>query len=352
MTMYKAKRIFCVEDTKEFTPKLLKMEHRRYVKGFIRLGHDVQVFGYRNAFFSAGPILSARCARKWCKTHIVDELLTKQIKNYEPDIIIVRFAGYLDVQTIKTMRQAAPNAFFVGMDTDPWPEFQGCRLQMGAELDLMVINYEGRWMDSYRQAGARCSFIAFNCDPDIERRYDVGNEWRSDILFTGHEKLARKYPTENIRYRLISKMATMPNCALYGCCGNPRIGGMQYLYAISGAKIGLSVNAVNDIRLYHSDRPTTYLSCGTFVLAKRVPDTDLLFKDGVHLKYFDTVDEFFELADWYLKHDDERKKIAETGMQYAHAEFNCVKMAGYVLDLIEKGSYTAPWGHFAVSGRH
>jgi len=343
MQSKKLKRIFCVLDTKEFTPKLLKTEHRRYMKGFIRLGHDVQAFGYRNAFHQAGPLMSTRWARKWCKTHIVDELLAKQIKNYEPDIIIVRFAGSLDVQTIKTMRQAAPNAFFVGMDTDPWPEFQGCRLQMGAALDLMITTYEGRWMDSYKKAGAHCVFMPFNCDPDIEHRYDVSEQWKSDILFTGHEKISRKYPTDNIRYQLISKTATMPNCALYGCCGNHRIGGMQYLYAISGAKIGLSVNAANDIRFYHSDRPTTYLSCGTFVLAKRVPDTDLLFKDGVHLKYFDTVDEFFELAEWYLKHDEERKKIADAGMHYAHAEFNCVKTAQYVLDMIEKGKYHAPW---------
>jgi hypothetical protein len=347
--MSKSKRIFCVEDTKEFTPKFLKMEHRRYVKGLTRLGHDVQVFGYRNAFYYAGPILSARFMRDWCKTHRVDELLATQIKSYNPDIVIVRFAGYLDTQTISVMRQAAPNAFIVGMDTDPWPEFQGCRLQMGAKVDLMITNYEGRWMDSYRQAGARCAFIAFNCDPDIEHPYDVGSQWQSDILFTGHEKLSRKYPTEELRYQLVSKMTKMPNCTLYGCCGRPRIGGIEYLYAISGTKIGLSVNAVNDIRLYHSDRPTTYLSCGAFVLSKRVPDTDLLFKDGVHMKYFDTAEEFFDLAEWYIKHDDERKKIADAGMKHVHAEFNCVKMAGYVMDLIEKGSYSASWGNYTAS---
>jgi spore maturation protein CgeB len=75
----------------------------------------------------------------------------------------------------------------------------------------------------------------------------------------------------------------------------------------------------------------------------RVPDSDLLFEDGVHLRYFDTADEFFELADWYLAHEDERAKIADAGMKRIHAEFSGKKIAQYTLDIIENGNYSAPW---------
>lgn len=108
-------------------------------------------------------------------------------------------------------------------------------------------------------------------------------------------------------------------------------------------KMALSINIANDVRLYHSDRLINYLACGTFVLAKRVPDSDLLFKDSAHVKYFDTADEFSELANWYLDHDDEREKIAAAGMKRAHSEFNCERIAKYMLDLIETGTYNAPW---------
>jgi hypothetical protein len=30
-------------------------------------------------------------------------------------------------------------------------------------------------------------------------------------------------------------------------------------------------------------------------------------------------------------------------MQWVHEQFNCVKIAGYILDLAEKGSYSACW---------
>jgi spore maturation protein CgeB len=339
--MPKAKRIFFVADTKDFTDKLLLAMLRKEIKGFIRLGHDVQVFSYNEAFRYVSPLTSPKWVVRQYKSR-VDELLVKQIRNYEPDIIHVSFAKYLDAETIKMAREAAAGVPFIGIDVDLWPEMHEDRMEAAAKLDLVLTTYGENGQQSLKEAAVRCVFMPNVCDPDIEHRYDVSDEWRSDILFTG--KLRHKnYPTEELRSELVSRLSKMKNCALYGCCDRPLIGGIQYFYAISGAKIGLSINAVNDVRLYHSDRLTQYLACGTFVLAKRVPDSGLLFKDKVHLRYFDAVEEFFDLANWYLAHEDERIKIANAGMEYVHAEFNCEKIAKYTLDLIEAGAYKAPW---------
>lgn len=341
--MSKAKRIFFVTDVKGFTDRFLLYGLRKKTKGFIRFGHDTQVFDYRSAFLQAGPVMSRKFARKWCKSRIVDRLLVKQIKNYNPDIIHINFPSFLDAETVQLMRKAAPKAFFIGEDGDPWPEFCDGRVETGAQLDLVITTYEGKWLDSYKNTGVRCIFMPNYCDPDMEYRYKVDDKWRSNILFTGQAKKHRRYPTEDIRYQLVTRLANQEGAVLYGCLGRPNIGGINYLYAISGARIGLNTNVVHDVSLYHSNRLTDYLACGTFVLAKRVPDSDLLFKDGVHLRYFDTVEEFFDLANWYLEHEDERLKIANAGMQRAHKEFNCTKIAKYTMDLIENGSYSAPW---------
>jgi len=340
--MPKAKRIFFVADTKDFTDKLLLAMLRKEIKGFIRLGHDTQVFSYNEAFRYVSPVTSPKWVVRQYKSR-VDELLVKQIRNYEPDIIHVSFAKFMDAKTVMLMRQAAPNAFFIGIDVDLWPEMHEDRIEAAAKLDLVLTTYGENGQQAMKEAAVRCVFLPNMCDPDIEYRYDVSNKWKSDILFTGQTRYNHKrYPTEDLRYQLLVRLADMKNCALYGCCDRPLIGGIQYFYAISGAKIGLSINAVNDVRLYHSDRLTQYLACGTFVLAKRVPDSELLFKDKVHLRYFDTFEEFFDLAKWYLENEQERLKIANAGMQHVHAEFNCKKIAKYVLDVIETGTYIAP----------
>lgn len=336
-------RILIVGDSKQYTGKLIKTSQRKLFKGFIRLGHDVQDFDYDAAFNQVAPLISELFTRKACKEK-VDDLLISQSKKYQPDIILVKFLNILDNRTVQKLRQANKNVFIFGFDCDLWPELHKNRVETAKELDLILTTNGGIDQQPYKNAGIKHSFMPYPCDPDLEHRYAVSQEWNCDILFTGQTREPdSKYPTQSLRSQLVEKLSKTANARIYGAFGFPKVEGMDYLYAINGAKIGLSINADNSFRMYHSDRFYTYLSCGAFTLAKRVPESDLLFKDGRHLRYFETVDEFFELADWYLKHDQERQKIALDGMQRAHSEFNCVKIAGYVIDLIEKGSYNAPW---------
>lgn len=340
--MHKSKRIFIVADIKYKSIKTFVDQMPKLAKGFIRLGSDVRLFSYCGALSEASPLKGRTFSRLFFKSR-VDNLLADQIENYKPDIVYVNFAGVLDADTVKRMRAAAQNAVFIGDDGDPWPKLQKDRIETARELDIVTATNDGKFLQDYRDGGvSHCVFMPNLCDPDTDHRYEVSEEWKTDILWTGKAKHHADF-SETLRQELVERLAQRRNCAIYGCYGRPKIGGINYLYAISGARIGVNVNAVNSVRLYHSDRLTHYLACGAFVLAKRVPDSDLLFEDGVHLRYFDTVDEFFELADWYLNHEDERKNIADAGMRWVHEQFNCVKIAGYILDLIETGSYDAPW---------
>jgi len=341
--MKKAKRIFIVADIKYKPIKIFVDQIPKIAKGLIRLGNDVRFFSYCDALARISPFKSRTLSTLLFKSK-VDELLADQLKNYKPDIVYINFPRALDANTIEQMRQAAPNAVFIGEDGDPWPKLQeDSRIDTARKLDILMATNDGQFLQDYRDAGVPlCVFMPNMCDPDTERRYEVGSEWRTDILWTGNAK-HHADTSEVFREKLVTELAKRNNCTFYGCFGRPKIGGIDYLYAISGASIGVNVNAINSVRLYHSDRLTHYLACGTFVLAKRVPDTDLLFKDGQHLRYFDEVDEFFELADWYLNHGDERQKIADAGMRWVHEQFNCVKIVGYILNLAEKGTYSALW---------
>lgn len=341
--MHKPKRIFIISALTLNPIKMFLNQTRKLAKGFIRLGHDVYFFNYPNALFQISPIKSKTFATRFCKSR-TDELLASQIKNYQPDVIYMTFPRVADAETIIRCRKAAPGAVFIGSDGDLWPKLRKRdKIQTAKKLDIVTATNDGQFLQEYRNAGVPlCVFMPNFCDPDIDYRYEVGPEWKTDILWTGKAKHGVG-SGETLREEIVTKLTQQKNCKLYGCCGQPRIGGINYLYAISGARIGVNVNAMNSVRLYHSDRLIHYLSCGTFVLAKRVPDTDLLYKDGEHLKYFDSADEFFELADWYLKHEQDRAKIAKAGREKAYSEFNCIKIAGYMLELIETGAYNAPW---------
>jgi len=340
--MNNVKRIFIVADITYSPVKMFLNAMRKLSKGFVRLGHDVEIFSYRKALFYLSPIKSKTFATRFYKSR-VDALLAEQIKFYNPDIVWVGFPRVLDNDTIDQMRQAAPNAIFMGGDGDPWPELNKKKMETAKKLDILVATNDGEFLQTYRDAGVpHCAFIPNMCDPDIDYKYEVAPQWETDILWTGK---ATHGAASNAKFReeLVGRLAKQENCTLYGCFGRPKIGGIEYLQAISGAKIGVNVNAYESVKLCHSDRLTHYLSCGTFVLARRFEGCNMLFEDGKHLKYFDTVDEFFELSKWYLEHESERKKIADAGMKWAHEKYNPVEIAKYILDLADKNSGRTTW---------
>ncbi len=334
-------RVFFVADTKDFTPKLFLDSLRKYVKGFVRLGHDTQVFSCNYALSSVNPITWQALSRCYFKTRAT-ELLIQQLRLYKPDIVFVSLPKTVDAGAILLMREVAPKAFFIGIETDIRPEARPGRVEAASKLDLLFTAFGPNGQLALRQAGVNCIFMPNACDPDVEHRYQVLEEWRSNIIFTGKLK-HRHTATEQMRADIITRLARMDGSAVYGCCNRPFLGGMDYYYAISGAKMGLSINLANDIQLYHSDRLTHYLACGTLVLARSVPDSDLMFQDGVHLRYFSTEDQFFDLLARYLKDEAERERIARAGTAWVQREYNCEKIVRYMLDVMETGFYRAPW---------
>jgi len=340
--MAKTRKILIVSDSPYNPIKLYIDQMPKLAKGLIRLGHDVRRFSYCNALAEVCPFKSRAVAARFYKSR-VDELLCRYARNYKPDIVYISFARVLDAQTVARLREVLPGAVFIGGDGDPWPQLRKGRIETAKQLDILTATNDGEFLQVYKDAGiGLCVFMPNMCDPDIDRRYDVPDKWKSQILWTG--KAGHTAGTEStLREQLVRGLAARADCTLYGCWGRPKIEGLDYLYAISGARIGVNANSFLPVRLCHSDRLTHYLACGTMVLAERIPDGNLLFEDGRHLRYFESIDEFFELADWYLGHEAERKRIADAGMHHTHEWFNSTRIAGYLLDLIDTGSYNAPW---------
>ena len=339
------KRVFVISDFKDESSKSINTQPRMFVKGLIRSGYDVQRFSYRNILTQFNPFSGKHFRRfmpKFVKRH-TDKLLVEQLKAYYPDAVLILSMKYLTPDTVRAIRAAAPSAVLAGRDEDACPEDHPERFEIARLLDVQLNTSAGRFLQAYKNIGVpRCIFLPNFCDPDIQHHYDVQPKWKKEIIFTGratHTRLAEK----GDRHNLIEIIAGKPNCCVYGSFGTPRVFGLDYYYAICGAKIALSTNYVNDVPLYHSDRLINYLSCGAFVLARRVPQTELLYHDQKHLRYFDTEEEFFELADWYLKHDDERQKIAAAAMEHAHRQYNCTRMVKVAMELIEKGDADVPW---------
>ena len=340
--MGSSKRILIITDQSLKPIKFFIDQMPKLAKGLIRLGHDARIISYSQLLRAMSPFKSRRISAYLYKQK-VDEKIAELALHYQPNIVYISFAKFLDAETIEMVRHACPQAVIIGGDGDPWPSLQEGRIDTAKSLDFLIATNDGTFLEEYRSAGVKnCCFMPNMCDPDIDHRYEVESMWKTEILWTG---AARHSANKDAVFRetLVKEIAKRENTSIYGCLQRPQIGGRNYLYAISGARIGVNVNAYDSVKFCHSDRLTQYLACGTLVMAKRFEGCERLYKDGVHLRYFDTIEEFLGLVDHYMSQEQERKKIADGGMDWVHQEYNSQKIAQYILDLVEKGHYSAPW---------
>jgi spore maturation protein CgeB len=89
------------------------------------------------------------------------------------------------------------------------------------------------------------------------------------------------------------------------------------IYRSSKMAISLSHYHMNR---YFSDRMFRIMGCRTLCLAKRYPGIEKDFKDKVHLVVWDTIDQLYELIDYYKNNTLERLRIAYNG--YEHVLYN------------------------------
>lgn len=82
------------------------------------------------------------------------------------------------------------------------------------------------------------------------------------------------------------------------------------------SKIVFNISIKDDVNM----RTFEALSTKSFLLTSWVPGLDELFKDGVHLVTYKTLDEAVEKAKYYIAHDEEREKIAQAGFEEVRAK--------------------------------
>ena len=57
-------------------------------------------------------------------------------------------------------------------------------------------------------------------------------------------------------------------------------------------------------------------------------------------------EECLDLVDRYEGDAAGRQRIAQAGMARAHENFGCQKLAGHIVDLVEKGRFEEDWAEF------
>lgn len=98
------------------------------------------------------------------------------------------------------------------------------------------------------------------------------------------------------------------------------------------SKINLNIN----LKISQSGVPLRgmdILGCGGFLLSTFQPEIEEYFKNGEGVVLFDSIEDAYSKTEYYLKHEDERKKIALRGREVATEKFSYDIQLGKIFNI-------------------
>ncbi len=120
--------------------------------------------------------------------------------------------------------------------------------------------------------------------------------------------------------------------------------GRAYIERIIRSRFGIGVSAFQNVKYYTSDRLSHYLAFGKLYLAYRFPGCDALFQDGVHLVYYDGVEDLGRKIDYFLANPQLAERIGAQGQEKMLGDYNAANLVRMMLDIVFRGSSTMfPW---------
>jgi spore maturation protein CgeB len=165
-------------------------------------------------------------------------------------------------------------------------------------------------VDYFRKYGQQNSY-KINEGVDLELFKPISFEKKHDVLFVGSQTQERM---SHIDY--LAKAGI--RVKVFGDGWHGKFGAMHPIYnaslvsEINQAKIVLNVSRTNS----YSDRVTLSMASGAFVITSDVNEIHIDFISGKHLETFATREELYEKVTYYLKNEEERKKVAAQGCSF------------------------------------
>ena len=210
-------------------------------------------------------------------------------------------------------------------------------VKQGQQADIMYLTNRGE-VPVYQERGVNAKFITGGCDPTGHRMADNTDLfYQSDVAFIGK-------PNTPERAECMQMLAKKFDLKLWGSgweqyglsAAATDVYASEYRKICAGAKIILGWNIDPTIDLYFSNRTWYTLGCGGFLLTAYTPSLEEIFGRGKELDWFESVGECCDKIEYYLQHDEERRKIAKAGYQLAHNDYSYDKMVEKIIGDLQK----------------
>lgn len=197
----------------------------------------------------------------------------------------------------------------------------------------LVLSSDGETDYLYKREGINRRWLPMACNPNVYKPVSLSaedkKEYGYDVGFVGHAYFPR-------RRKLLGKLYRDFDFRHWG--QSSECYGPVHATICNATKIMVADNFRNDVPGYWSNRVYCETGSGAFLLHPRIPRMEKHFADGEHLVYYDDLDDLCVKIRYYLKHEDERKRIASQGSRHIHKNHSwAVRIKEFEKILCESG---------------
>jgi len=317
--------------------------------GFTLAGHDVINFSDRDFSRWLGLFGSRKLG-----VGSTNKLLLDICKNTRPDVLVFGHADVIKPQTILAIKEAVPEIKVIQWNVDLLvddshylskdPNYSGDNeRRLIAKKDVVDATFitlaDDTCLKRISDAKHPAYFMPNPMDIAITREKNFEkNNLPFDVMLAANDPNSIRHHCGNWQamndlYDNISKAIPDLRISNHGVKGGKRVLGPDYQDALSNCSMGLSINVVNDVYLYASNRMAHFIGNGIATFVDRASGFGDVFEED-ELVFYSTEAELMEkLAD--LKRDDKKRRtIAEKGYNRYYELFSNKKVAQYMLDVV------------------
>lgn len=268
------------------------------------------------------------CARK-------RRVIVETAKVLKPDLVLILKGESIPARTLAELKADTgatlavwwvDHPFMNAEHRHPWRHVPAC-----VPLFDHCFIFDHSYKDSLRQAGAReVSFLPCAADTELFRSQRLTEAER--VTYGASVSLVGVY-TES-RAKIVRKMCGMPGLGLWGPGWKELLSQQMHQDAFRGEALApadackvYSASQVN-LNTHHQQSRNAGLNtrafeipaAGAFELSDYVPGMEALLEPGREVAVYHSPEQAGELARYYIKAEDERRRIAEAGHRRVLAE--------------------------------
>ena len=270
--------------------------------------------------------------------------LLETFKNFDPDIVVLGHADKIHNKTLEIIKTIKKNIKIIEWNVDNYflDNTENKFKKKSHLIDAFFITNADESIKSCLDSNNSISFFPNIFDLSIENLKIFENKsFEYDVFYalsfgvgSGKIKSSKSDYDREVFLDFIEKNHSSIKTNFFGYNGTQPIWGSYFEREISKSPISLNLSRKPSLKYYSSDRISQYLGNGSCIFVDINSKLEDLFTNE-EVVFFDSNDlvDFGKKIEYYSKNVDKAKRIAKSGWNRGHNDYNEKIVTSYFLDI-------------------